>query len=314
MESRKGDPTTDSPFIYVVVVNWNRANDTIECLKALECSDYANYRPLIVDNGSTDGSRGAIRAAFPTVEMIANEDNLGFARASNIGIEHALQQGADYVFLLNNDALVDTPLLSELVAVGESDPQIGMLVPKIYYHGEEGRLWSAGARWRRFPPRVTIIGFGREDGGAYSAQQEVDFATGCAMLVKRQVFQRVGLFDSAFFMYHEDYDFSARVRRGGYRIVYVPRAVMWHKVSASTGQESPLKWYYLGKYIVPLYLKHFSPPRLSLALFVLWVLARETVKGNARYLGPYLRGLCDGWREFAANNLPPNSGETEGGR
>jgi GT2 family glycosyltransferase len=101
-------------------------------------------------------------------------------------------------------------------------------------------------------------------------------------------------------MYHEDYDFSARVRRGGYRIVYVPQAVMWHKVSASTGEESPLKWYYLGKYVAPFYLKHCRPPRLSLALFALWVLARETVKGNARQLGPYLRGLRDGWREFAA--------------
>ncbi len=308
MEYKKADLATDSPLIYVVIVSWNRADDTIECLKALASSDYSNYRPLIVDNGSTDGSPDAIRAAFPAVEVIANEDNLGFARANNIGIEHALQQGADYVLLLNNDTLVDERLLTELVAVGESDPKIGMLVPKIYYpstgsgrsHGEKGRLWSAGARWRRFPPRVTIIGFGREDGPAYSVQREVDYATGCAMLVKREVFERVGMFDPAFFMYHEDYDFSARVRRGGYRIVYVPQAVMWHKVSASTGEESPLKWYYLGKYIVPLYLKHFRPPRLSLTLFVLWVLARETVKGNARYLGPYLRGLSDGWREFAA--------------
>ena len=305
---------TDLPLVYVVILNWNRAGDTIECLKALASSDYSNSRPLVVDNGSTDGSPDAIQAAFPAVEVIANEENLGFARASNIGIEHALQQGADYVLLLNNDTLVDKSLLTELVAVGESDPQIGMLAPKIYYHGEEGRLWSAGAQWRRFPPRVTIIGFGREDGPAYSVQREVDYATGCAMLVKREVFERVGMFDPSFFMYHEDYDFSARVRRGGYRIVYVPQAVMWHKVSASTGEESPLKWYYLGKYIVPLYLKHFRPPRLSLTLFVLWVLARETVKGNARYLGSYLRGLRDGWREFAAKNLPPKVGGDRGGR
>lgn len=314
MEVRKADSIVDSPLIYVSIVNWNRANDTIECLRALASSDYSNYRPLIVDNGSTDGSPDAIKAAFPAAEVIANEDNLGFARASNIGIECALQQGADYVLLLNNDTLVDKRLLTELVAVGESDPQIGMLAPKIYYHGEEGRLWSAGARWRRFPPRVTIIGFGREDGPAYSVQREVDYATGCAMLVKREVFDRVGMFDPVFFMYHEDYDFSARVRRGGYRIVYVPQAVMWHKVSASTGEESPLKWYYLGKYIAPFYLKNCRPPCLSLALFVLWVLARETVKGNARYLGSYLRGLRDGWREFAAKNLPPKVGGTEGGQ
>jgi len=146
----------------------------------------------------------------------------------------------------------------------------------------------------------TIIGFGREEGAAYSARREVDFATGCAMLVKREAFERVGLLDPAFFMYHEDYDFSARVRRGGYRIVYVPQAVMWHKVSASTGEKSPLKWYYLGKYVVPFYLKHCQPPRLSLALFALWVLARETVKGNIQYLVPYLKGLRDGWKEFAA--------------
>jgi hypothetical protein len=154
---------------------------------------------------------------------------------------------------------------------------------------------------------VTIIGFGQKDGPAYDVQREVDFATGCAMLVKREVFERVGLFDPAFFMYHEDYDFSARVRRGGYRIVYVPQAVVWHKVSASTGEESPLKWYYLGKYIAPFYFKHCRLPRLSLALFALWVLARETVKGNARHLGAYVRGLRDGWREFAAKNLHPKA-------
>ncbi len=289
-----------SQMIYVVIVNWNRANDTIECLQSLANSDYSNYRPLVIDNGSTDSSPETIRATFPAVEVIVNEDNLGFARASNIGIKHALRQGADYVLLLNNDTLVDRRLLTELVAVGESNPQIGMLVPKIYYHGGEGRLWSAGARWRRFPPRVTIIGFGQEDGPEYSVQREVDYATGCAMLVKREVFERIGLFDPAFFMYHEDYDFSARVRRGGYRIVYVPQAVMWHKVSASTGEESPLKWYYLGKYIVPFYLKNVRPLRLSLALFALWVLIRETVKGNIQYLIPYLRGLRDGWREFSA--------------
>jgi len=289
----------EAKLVYVVIVNWNRARDTIECLEALANLDYTNYRLLVIDNGSTDGSPEAIKAAFPAVEVIVNEDNLGFGRANNIGIEHALQQGADYVFLLNNDALVDKRLLTELVVVGESDPQIGMLVPKIYYHGEERRLWSAGARWRRFPPRVTIIGFGREDGPAYSVQQEVDFATGCAMLIKREVFERAGLFDPAFFMYHEDYDFSARVRRAGYRIVYVPQAVVWHKVSVSTGEESPLKWYYLGKYIVPFYLKNCHPPRLSLALFALWVLVRETVKGNIRYLIPYLKGLRDGWKEFA---------------
>lgn len=296
MEAEK---SVHPPLVYVVILNWNRACDTIECLQSLARCDYANYQPLVVDNGSTDGSPGAIRAAFPAVEMIINENNLGFAQASNIGIEHALQQGADYVFLLNNDALVDRRLLSELVAVGESDSRIGMLVPKIYYHGEGGRLWSAGAQWRRFPPRVTIIGYGREDGPEYSVQREVDFATGCAMLIKREVFEQVGLFDPAFFMYHEDYDFSARVRRGGYRIVYVPQAVMWHKVSVSTGEESPLKWYYLGKYIVPFYLKNCHPPRLLLALFVLWVLVRETMKGNIRYLIPYLRGLRDGWKEFA---------------
>ena len=120
MEVRKAGLTTNPPLIYVVVVNWNRANDTVECLRALESSDYSNYRSLVVDNGSTDGSLDVIETVFPVVEVLANEDNLGFARASNIGIEHALQQGADYVLLLNNDTLVHKHLLTELVAVGDA--------------------------------------------------------------------------------------------------------------------------------------------------------------------------------------------------
>ena len=143
MKSKKVDLTTDSPLTYVVVVNWNRASDTIECLKTLASSDYSNYRLLVVDNGSTDGSPDAIRAVFPAVEVIANEDNLGFARASNVGIEYASQQGADYVLLLNNDTLVNKRLLTELVTVGESDPQIGMLVPKISRSApNSATMWS----------------------------------------------------------------------------------------------------------------------------------------------------------------------------
>ena len=282
------------PLVGVVILNWNRPLDAIACLKSLASITYGNYHIIVVDNGSTDGSPERIRTAAPSVELLVSPENLGFGAGANIGIERALELGAGYVLLLNNDTVVAPESLALLVKASENDSTIGISVPKIYYYDDPTRIWSAGARWRSFPPRVVMIGFGREDGPEYSEQYDLDYATGCAMLVRRRVFEIVGAFDPVYFMYQEDYDFCYRVRKAGFRIVYVPQAKIWHKISRGVGENSSRKWYLWSRSAVVFYARNFSS--LTLVSFLGWIVVREVLKGNFSFLHPFLRGVHDGIR------------------
>ena len=285
---------TVQPLVYVMLLNWNDAENTIACLRSVYELDYPNFRVLVVDNGSTDGSDQAIREAFPQIELIANGRNLGFAGGANVGLGYVRRQGAVYVFFINNDTILDRSLLKELVRVAEAHPRAGLLTPKIYYYDDPTRIWAAGARLAPFPPRVKMIGLGKRDHPRYNTLRRVDYATGCALLIRREVLETVGGFDPIYWpIYHEDYDYCARVAKGGWEIWYVPTARMWHK-DAQSQRRSGTKAFNLGKNIVPFYLRHGRPPHLSLALFVAWAVLRELIKGNLAFIQPYLAGVQAG--------------------
>jgi GT2 family glycosyltransferase len=282
-----------SPLVYVVILNWNRKADTLECIGSLMDMDYPNFRILVVDNGSSDGSVEDLKANFPSLELVVNEVNLGVAEGRNVGIQHALENGTDFVALLDSDTVVEPCLLSKLVEVGEADPEVGMVVPKIYSYWERDRIASAGSRRRWFPPgRISIIGLDKKDSADYNQQRELDYATGCALLVKRDVFEKVGMFDPVYAYGWDDYDFCEQVTRGGYKIIYVPNAKLWHKV-ASKREEQALKWYRLGRTNVYFYRKYVSMAYLALPIYALWILAREMILGNRKAVGPYLKGVWD---------------------
>jgi GT2 family glycosyltransferase len=282
------------PLTYVMLLNWNDAENSLACLQSVFELDYASFRVLVVDNGSTDGSDQAISAAFPQVELIANGRNLGFAGGANVGLDRARQQEAAYVLFVNNDTVLDRRLLAELVHAAEAHPHAGLLTPKIYYHHDPTLVWAAGARYVRFPPRVKMIGLNKRDHPRYDVLRRVEYATGCALLIRREVLETVGGFDPIFWpIYHEDYDFCARAAKAGWEIWYVPTARMWHK-DARSQRGSGTKAFNLGKNIVPFYLRHGRPPRLSLALFVSWAVLREVAKGNLAFVQPYLAGVRAG--------------------
>ena len=282
--------------VCIVILNWNNAEDTIECLRSVMAIHHVRPRIVVVDNGSHDGSPERIRSAFPVVDLLVNPENLGYAAAINIGIQRALEKGANWVFLLNNDTIVDAELLVELLNAGEAYPRVGVLSPKIYHYHDPERVWFAGGVRRRFPPGIGMLGYGRKDSPAYDRPRKIDYVTGCGMMVKAEVFRAIGLFDEAYFMYHEDLDFCERARREGYECLYVPTAKIWHKVSASTEEDPDTKWYYLGRHIVPFYLKYYAFPCVSLSVYVVWVLLREAFKGNVRRMPSYLHGIWDGTR------------------
>ena len=297
------------PLVYVVVLNWNSRDDVVECIGSLMDVDYPRYRLLVVDNGSSDGSVESLKAKFPDLELVVNKTNLGACEGRNVGIRYALEKGADYVALLDNDTVVDPNLLTELVRVGETDAQAGLLIPKVYDYWDKDKIASAGSRSCSFPPgRIKIIGMGKEDSAVYNRQQEVDYATGCALLVKRDVFEQVGMFDPMFFYGWEEYDLSKRIREGGFKIIYVPGGHVWHKIASAQGYPL-LKWRHLGRATVFFYKKHVPLPYLALPLYVVWVVAREIVLGNRSAAGPFLMGIWDG----LAKPVPPMPGKPNDG-
>ncbi len=231
----------DNPSVYIIVLNWNGKNDTLECLHSLQQVTYPNFRVVVVDNASSDCSVDAIREKFPSVQIISNKENLRFAGGNNVGIRYALDYGADYVLLLNNDTVVDKEFLTEMVAIADQSARMGMIGPKIYYYSEPKKIWYAGGRIEWWKGWVSHIGIRELDGGQYDAITEVDYLTGCCMLVKREVIEKVGILDESFYIYGEDADWCIRASRAGYKLMYVPSSMVWHKLSASIGGH--LSWF-----------------------------------------------------------------------
>ncbi len=235
------------PSVNIVVLNWNGLKDTIECLQSLRRIDYPAFRIVVVDNGSTDGSETCIRDQFPEHTLITNSENLGFTGGNNIGIRKSLQDGADYILLLNNDTEVAPDFLRILVETSETDPRIGVIGPIIFYHEQPQTVWSAGGNldWRG---RAQMIGINEVDSGQFTGSyHDVDFVSGCAMLMKKAVLERVGMLDERFFAYFEETEWCVRARRSGFRIVNAHHAKIWHKIPLDARESSPIVHYYMTR-------------------------------------------------------------------
>ena len=231
------------PLVFIIVVNWNGKDDTLECLRSLRKLAYPNYRTILVDNGSTDGSVAAVRSAFPDVTILALPENLRFAGGNNKGIELAMNSGADFVLLLNNDTVVQKDFLGYLVDRIQSDTTIGMVAPKICYFSSPDIIWFAGARIGFWTGTMAHVGIRERDQHQFDVAKETDFATGCCVLVSRGLIDAIGTLDESYFIYVEDVDWSIRARQRGFRVFYEPRAKILHKVSASAGGN--LSWFKL---------------------------------------------------------------------
>jgi len=264
--------TRDSlPSVFIVIVNWNGLADTLECLESLRYLDYPNFEILLVDNASADNSVETIRCRYPSVRILENSRNLGFTGGNNVGIRHALGNGASYVWLLNNDTTVDRHALFCLVEAGERDRGIGILGSKIYYSSEPDVISFAGATidWSR--GTSSHIGRGEVDRGQYDNLSEVDRVSGCSMLVKKEVCETVGLFDDTFFLFVEDVDWCVRAKRSGFRCVFVPASAVWHKEGSSIrkAEYGSLYSYYNTRNFLLLIKKNFSFPKREKLLFQL---------------------------------------------
>lgn len=240
--------TRDSPLVTLVILNWNGRDDTLACLNSVAQIDYPNYAVVVADNGSSDGSVDAIRIACPSVRIIENRTNLGFAAGNNSAIENALNSGADFVFLLNNDTVVDPGVVSAFVDAADQMPIGGVFGAKIYYYDNKETLWYAGGYWDSRTLSFNEYGAGEIDQGQFDVLEETEWVIGCAMFVRAEVFRTIGLLEPSFFLNNEEIDFCSRAKRAGFSSVYVPGARLWHKVSVSFGgEDSPLKEYFSAR-------------------------------------------------------------------
>jgi len=225
----------DIPKVAIVIVNWNGKDDTLKCLESLRQATYPTLSVIVVDNGSSDGSLDEIRASFPQVCLIDAGRNLGFSGGSNLGMLRALDAGVDAVLLLNNDTVVAPDFIEPLVEILFSDESIGAVNSKVYYYSEPNVIWSAGGG---VDPR-TGISYQRHidevDKGQADVLTDVDYAVGCAIMVRRDTIEAVGMLDEDFFLYYEEAEWCHRMRGLGYRIVYVPASRVWHNASRTAG-------------------------------------------------------------------------------
>lgn len=224
----------EAPKIWIIILNWNGKKDTLECLDSVQKIDYPNYQILVVDNGSTDDSIEAIKEKFPSVSIVENITNLGFAAGNNEGIKYAIARGADYVFLLNNDTVVDSQVLWTLVKASLKYPKAGILGSKIYFYGQPQTIWFAGGEWLAEDAMFKHSGNGEiDDGKNWSTIQETGYICGCAFFVKAKVIEKVGMFEPKYFLMWEEVDWCSRTKKAGYQCLFVPDSKVWHKISSS---------------------------------------------------------------------------------
>ncbi|TFB12214.1 glycosyltransferase family 2 protein [Candidatus Marinimicrobia bacterium MT.SAG.3] len=234
----KFDPMTEIenfPKVEVIILTWNGKEDTIECLNSLQKVKYDNFDITIVDNASTDGSAEIIAAEFPSVNLLKNNTNLMYAGGNNVAIKEALNGDAEYFLILNNDTILHEDFLEHLVKAFKSEEKVGIVAPKINYYNNRKLIWYAGGFVNIFTGNIYHRGLRKQDDGKYDLSHEVDYATGCCMLIKRELFEKIGLLDEAYYIYTEDVDFSFKAQAAGYKVVFEPRSLIWHKVSSATG-------------------------------------------------------------------------------
>ncbi|HEY3373552.1 MAG TPA: glycosyltransferase family 2 protein [Candidatus Aquicultor sp.] len=229
----------------IVILNWNNYKDTARCLRSLECVDYRSYVIYLVDNGSTDDSMSTLMAQFSKrdIEFILNGENLGFAAGCNRGIARALDDNCDYVLLLNNDCVVkDTAFLTTAVEFAEHHPEFGIFGGKILFWPDTQRIWSVGGSISNWG-NETYIGFNEVDEGQYETAEERSFISGALMLIKREVFSAIGLLPDVYFFGLEDWEYSTRAIRAGYKLAYNPKFTVCHEANHSHDTTDPVYVY-----------------------------------------------------------------------
>lgn len=285
----------------VVVVNWNLKNDTLECINSLQNAGLDPEGIILIDNGSNDGSVAAFENEYPNrLQLIKNSQNLGYAHAVNQGIELALSRQAEWVFLLNNDALVSPDIFEYFNSTLRNAPQYSLLSPIIFYHSDPTRIWFFG---NQLIPG-TLLTRDKYQNKEYNPDLSeiipIDFVNGCGMLVNSQVFRKIGLFDSSLIMYGEEVDFCWRAHQAGFQMATSTKAHMWHKVSLSANRDEPRARYLKTRNQIIFYRRYafgYILPILFIysILRCTYLMIKDILNSQTKLLRPLILGWYTGW-------------------
>jgi GT2 family glycosyltransferase len=229
----------------IITVNYNGAKDTGELIESLRDNLSIPYELIVVDNGSKKNEAVLLQERYPFIKAIRSDNNLGFAGGNNIGIKEAI---GNYLFFLNNDTFVLDDSISRLLDAIKQNPLLGGISPKILFADKEEGIQFAGyTPLSRITLRNRLIGYGEQDLRQHDVVRSTPYMHGAAMLVRREAIEKAGTMPEIYFLYYEELDWSVQIRRTGYMLEYHPAATIYHRESSSTGQDSPLKVYYMTR-------------------------------------------------------------------
>jgi len=231
--------------IIIILLNWNGKKDTLECLASLQKVEYPNFLTIVVDNGSTDDSVPALRAAYPNLPILETQANLGFAGGNNVGIEWALRHHAQWILLLNNDTTVAPDFLNAFLLAAKEQPKAKILGAKIYRSSDPTRIDHCGGFWNPKIAEFESPASGHlDDPYAFTEMKPVDYVCGAALFMHRSVPEAIGLLEPRYFLFWEETDFCFRARKAGLEVWTAPSAKIWHKVSSSFTGGKPHMHYF----------------------------------------------------------------------
>jgi len=298
--------------VCILLVSWNHSEKTLACLKSVAGLDYPSKTILLVDNGSQDDTVNSVRSHYPDVNVLELAQNQGFAGGYNAGLNWALEREFKYILLLNNDTILHVDCLSSLVDEAEIRPKAGLLTAKIFYTERPHRIWTVGGKISRWNLEIFNDFRGAIDRGQWETPLEIDFAPLCGVLLRRTLIEEIGLLDEEFFLYYEDLDYCWRIHQSKFEIWMIPRAKIWHDVSASSGgNDSPQERYWMAQSSGRYFRKHsrlwqyviIIPFRFGSAFKTS---VRLAVKTNFRALLAYWYGLIVGWSSGRSTKPPPS--------
>lgn len=311
-----------SPLVIVLVLNWNGSEETLRCVRSLEQQGYGNFRILVIDNGSTDGSAAVLRAAFGAsarLSLIESPVNLGYAGGNNLGMRRALAEGAAYIWLFNNDAVAEPDTLAKLVEAGEADPRIGLLSPLVREDGSADVVQFAGGLvdldLPSYRPTQDVA-----QGRAWHASAAERIALwGTALLVRRQTAERIGLLDEGLFAYWEDIDYSIRSMNARFRNVLVFDTAIFHAPKPSIDDPlrvKPYYFYFMVRNELLLWRKFCRPLPQLRAMF--WNLRRQVaqaarMQASAAHVDAVRAGIWDGICGRTGPYRPPGTMRRQAG-
>lgn len=298
----------NQPLVSIITLNWNQTEVTCEFLESSRNLTYKNYEILVCDMNSDINPASKIQSFnFPNTKVLVSDKNLGFAAGNNWGMKQAR---GDYFFIVNNDTELNPSLIEQLLEPFSCDPKIGVTCPKILYYHNPGIIQYAGFnKMNMLTGRTTSVGGGQKDEGQFNISGITNGAHGCAMMVKREVAEKAGMFPSRFFLYYEEWDWSMRIINAGYKIFYQANAFILHKESLSVGKESLLKLYYLNRNRILFMRRNCNTFQLigfigfyALATFPKNVV-QYLVKGKIKALKTYLKAVAWNFKNSSFSEL-----------